>query len=239
MNILEEFIERKKLKNVPAVHHCIDGTIIIRQSNPLSVGATQKPAIEHDSLLSCISPYCYVYLIIRWNEKPRGPGSYSVQFASPVKLGDNYKACIRHSDSLNRNFVFKNLFMKSIEYDDFETTMLGWIESIMVESRWFVATTKDDAYFMLWESFVFMFDRYFADLPAHVKSSLWDSMNVKNDKFSRKNAITAVIGYVDEDCKSVSDLWARDFVLMSHGFCKWISSLSWEKTNQVIHRDIT
>lgn len=227
MNIIEEFIERKKLKNIPAIHHCIDGLIMARQSNP---SLDHSKQYDYGSLASCLSSNYYVYMIVRWNEKPRGPGSYCIQFSSPIKLGDNYKACIRHSDSLNRSFVFKSLFSKTVEYDEFESTMLNWIESFAnSDNKWILASTKDEAYFMLWESFVYMFDRYFAELPSHIKSTLWESTNEKNDNFSRKAAIMSLINYIDGDCKSVADLWTRDFVLMNHGFCDWISSIPYGK----------
>lgn len=229
MNILEEFIERKNLKCVPAIHHCIDGLVVARKlklNAPLT-HVVEPSTHECDFLTSYLSLHCYVYMIIRWNEKIKSPGSYSVQFVSPIKLGENYKACIRHSDSLNRSFVFKSLIVKTVEYDEFESTMFTWMKSFVNnEDKWLLASTKDDAYFMLWESFVYMFDRYFADLPSHVKSALWDSMNGKNDSFSRKVAITSVLKHVNDDCRSVVDIWTRDFVLMSHKFCNWTSSIS-------------
>lgn len=229
MNILEEFIERKNLKCVPAIHHCIDGLVVARKLklNASLAHVVESSTHECDFLTSYLSPHCYVYMIIQWNEKTKSPGSYSVQFVSPIKLGENYKACIRHSDSLNRSFVFKSLIVKTVEYDEFESTMFTWMRSFMNnEEKWLLASTKDDSYFMLWESFVYMFDRYFADLPSHVKSALWDSMNEKNDSLSRNVAITSVLRHINDDCRSIVDLWTRDFVLMSHKFCSWTSSIS-------------
>lgn len=238
MNIIEEYIERKNLKHIPSAHHCMDGLVLVRQKKQPKIFDTTFSSQESETLSSYLSLYYYVYMIIRWNEKPKGPGSYNIQFVSPIKLGENFRACIRHSCSVDRSVVFKNIVSKTIEYDDYETTMLGWIDSFVNDGNWILASDKNDAYFMLWESFVYMFDRYFADLSSQIKSFLWESMKNTNDCFSRRAAIATVLGYIEKDCKSVADLWSRDFMIMSYNFCDWSSSFS-KRYLDITFRDIS
>ncbi len=219
MNIVEEYIQRKNLHHLDVVHH---------SNNVFSI---TKPAI-------ITSNYSYLYIHIHWNNKSKGPGKYLIEFKSPIKLQKLSPAFLRHNDFISQGCLFNTISSNEVEYEDYENFIFGWANAIKKSNtKWIFPNNKDEARLMLWESFVFILDSYFADISYDAKNWLWESLNLENNTEKRMNNINLVMDYINNDSRLVCSIWIKDMLMNLRNYKKWIGDLFRDNiSNQLLLR---
>jgi len=222
MNIVEEYIVRNKLQQIPMIHHCLSGFVVARL---VDVADKFEKNID-DSMDSMLAKNNYVFISIKWNKSLNTPGSYFVQFISPCKLKADFRNYVQHSDYIDKKLLFTIISNKHVEYDDYESSMFLWLKSFAQSNKiWVVAKNKDEANFMLWESYVYMFDSYFLGFPKEIKSILCESLNSNNKKSTRITHMQKFIDFVEKDCRIISDIWNGDLNSILQEYSIWIESV--------------
>ena len=211
MNILEEYLQRHNIHNIPTVHHC-NSTFAIAKPSIITTSST------------------YLYITVNWVDRTKGPGNYQIDFKSPQKIENHALAYIKHSDFVSQSVLFKNLSSQTIEYDEYENFMFDWYYAVCnSETKWVFANSKDEARLMLWESFVYIFDFYFSEVPYDIKSYLWESLNLENSIERRIQYINSIMDYVGFNSRLIFSVWAKDMYAYMRNYNKWISNLFSEK----------
>lgn len=90
MRLFEEYFQRHKITDVPLVHHCANGTLLLESESKNSDWNSR-----------------WVLLTIRWNEDSHHPGEYLIDLNIP------------NHDCGNRLFTSTQVIKKWQEYEDF------------------------------------------------------------------------------------------------------------------------
>jgi len=212
MNILEEYIQRKNLQNLSVVHHCYN-TFAIAKPSVITTSNT------------------YLYISISWNNRTKSPGNYFIEFKYPQKIQYPILNSIRNDEFVSHNTLFKTLSSQKIEYDDYEDFIYSWYYAVKKSnSNWIFANSKEDARFMLWESFVYMFDLYFLEVPHNIKSLLWESLNLKNSLEKRIQSINEIVNHISLDSRSMCSIWFNAMLVYLKSYSAWIGKLFADKS---------
>lgn len=207
MNILEEYLHRLGLVDMPAVHHCDRSFFVARQR--IVSGASS-----------------FMMLDVMWTARSKGPGYYAVSVITPHKPSVNWRSFLRHTDSFSRSTLTRTLTTQSIEYDDYEEHIEKWFKTISLpDSGWVGAQDGESCLLMLWEIYVYVFDNLFAEAPALVRADLWDSLSAEATPAARRSSIDSVVSYVNRMSKSAGDFWSADLMLFSRRYANWMGRL--------------
>lgn len=205
MKIVEDYIRRNNLQEVPIVQHC-DSLFFIA-----------RPRLVEDNM-------GYLYMTSNWIERSKGPGSYMVKFFSPQKVGKNWMNKLRHQIYADKSFMFKEISTHTVEYEDYETFMFNWMDMVYSSSdKWIVAKNRDDALFMVWESFVYIFDVVLSEFPAMAKVDLWESLNAGNGVIKRQEHIRNTLGHICSISDQMHNVWLSDVCHHMDSYCDWMS----------------
>lgn len=204
MKIVEDYIRRNNLGEIPVVQHC-DSLFFIA-----------KPRLVDEDM-------GYLYMTSNWIDRSKGPGSYMVRFFSPQKVGKNWANKLRHQTYVDKSSMFKEVSTHTVEYDNYETFMFNWMDMVRSSSdKWVVSKSKDEALLMVWESFVYIFDVVFSEFPAMAKSDLWESLNDGNDSMKRQDHIRKTLSHVCAVSEYMHHIWLSDICSHMDSYCDWM-----------------
>jgi len=207
MKILEEYLSRNKTPKLPIVHHC-----------------TNAFAIAKPNLFNSSNSYLYVF--INLNDRNKGPANYAVEFRSPQKVDNSILSHIKHNDYVSQNLLFKTISNQIVEYDEYENFIYSWYHVVKnSDVKWIFAQNKDEAKLMLWESFIYIFDQFFSDLPYDFKTCLWESLNLENSFEKRLQSIGKIMDFVNFHSRVIFSIWMKDMYIFLRSYNKWISDL--------------
>lgn len=207
MKILDEYLKRNNINQFPTVHHC-----------------TSAFAIAKPNIITASNSYLYVF--INWNDKNKGPGNYIVEFKSPQKIDNSILSHIKHNDYIAQNILFKTVSSQIVEYDDYESFVFSWYNAVKSSDvKWIFAKNRDESKLMLWESFIYIFDQFFSDLPFDFKTCLWESLNLENSFEKRIQSISKIMDFVGFHSRVIFSIWMKDMYIFLRSYSEWVSNL--------------
>lgn len=207
MRILEEYIKRNKIENAPIVQHTHNSFFILRPK-----------------IISDISDYTIIN--IKWHEKSKGPGNYTVQLSELKKYITDWSLLVNSTSYLERNFIFNYKTIQTIEYDDYENYIFDVFEKLNIEKKnLFSPSNYKEAFFTLWEAFVCVFDSYFKEQDLYIKNLLWESLNTENSEDVRISNIDSILQDLNANFYSLYFVWNIDMLTMLTKYAVWMHNL--------------
>jgi hypothetical protein len=207
VKIIEEFLNRNNLNDIPIVQHCDNAFFILK-----SVFMTESNN--------------YILIDIKWNDKQKGPGNYIIQFKSFKKFNTDWYEFLKNKNYIDRNLIYKTLSSHIVEYDDYENFIFNYFDSLSLNySSYITPSNQQDAYFMMWESFVYLFDSYFIYENSEVKEILWESLDVNNIADNRIKNIDKILKILYNKFYSLYCVWNADMLDMANNYANWIDKL--------------
>lgn len=207
MKIIEEFLNRNNLNNIPIVQHCDNAFFILK-----SVFMTELNN--------------YILIDIKWNEKHKGLGNYIIEFKSFRKFNTDWYEFLKNKNYIDKNLICKTLSSHIVEYDDYENFIFNYFDSLSSNySNYITPLNQQDAYFMMWESFVYLFDSYFIHENSEVKELLWESLNANNVADNRIKNIDKILNILYNKFYHLYCVWNVDMLNMANNYSDWINKL--------------
>jgi len=207
VKIIEEFLNRNNLNDIPIVQHCDSSFFILK---PVSITESNN----------------YILIDIKWNDKQKGPGNYTIQFKSFKKFNTNWYEFLKNKNYIDRNLIYKTSSSNIVEYDDYENFIFNYFDSLSLNcSDYITPSNQQDAYFMMWESFVYLFDSYFTHENTEVKEILWESLDVNNLAENRIKNIDKILKILYNKFYSLYCVWNVDMLDMANNYANWINKL--------------
>lgn len=200
MRLIEEYLARHNITNVPLAHHCSNGTLLLEASDEKLWNSR------------------WILLSIEWVEDDFRPGKYKIEISTPVH------------DSYVEDFCEKSLFLKQqkivpshIKWQDYEDFIFEWVKSFkgfrpIREQRDIVLTA--------WEMFVFMYDGWFIKQSSELKQKLFETLDKEIPYETRYSNYQDVAVFLSFHHPSVMRCWKYDVlavVLQNHA--DWLAHL--------------
>jgi len=207
VKIIEEFLNRNNLNDIPIVQHCDNAFFILK-----SVFMTESNN--------------YILIDIKWNDKQKGPGNYIIQFKSFRKFNTDWYEFLKNKNYIDRNLICKTSSSHIVEYDDYENFIFNYFDSLSSNySNYITPLNQQDAYFMMWESFVYLFDSYFIHENSEVKELLWESLDANNVADNRIKNIDKILNILYNKFYPLYCVWNVDMLDMANNYSDWINKL--------------
>lgn len=191
MRLYEEYLLRHDIINVPLVHHCHNGTLILRSTNS-SVWANR-----------------WVLLKIKWVDHEYRPGHYCIDMNIPIH------------DGYSKGIIFEKICSVEKKWHEYENFLIDWssglisfVESIVdskVEGLEPITEVKE-IIMVAWEMFVFVCDERFTKQPNDIQQKLFATLDKDNSIETRYYYYRDIVTFLSTQQPSILRIWKYEFL---------------------------
>lgn len=195
MRLYEEYFKRHSISDVPMVHHCSSGSLILKTTD-YSVWETN-----------------WVVISIHWMNDDYHPGRYCITVKTPIHNGFS-------NDRYNKFFSFLTYVKKNS--DEYENFFFDWCDSL---KSIVPITDPEELILSIWEMFVFCHDDLFVKQSQQIKRILFESLDKNNSMHDRNESRKKIIDFISTNYPKTLKSWNYEFLVCAENYSHWLADL--------------
>jgi hypothetical protein len=197
MRLYEEYFRRHSILDVPIVHHCFSGSLILKTT-------------DHSVWQSN-----WVVVSINWIKDDHHPGHYCITTKIPIHNG-----FLNENNRYNNFFIFPSYVNKnSDEYEDFFFDWCDNLKSVIP------ITDSEELILSIWEMFVFCHDDFFVKQSKQIKIILFESLDKNNSMHDRNESRKKIIDFISTNYPKTLRIWNYEFLVCAENYSYWLADL--------------
>ena len=189
MFLQEEYLTRHGITDVPIINHITNGSLLLKMENG------------------------YLLMTIAWREHDRHPGSYYINYYTPVHNG--------HADG-GRYFNRITDVERELEWDEYHSYISSWVKGQIMP----VCGDKE-VILAAWEIFVFCCDGMLVDFTSNttLEKLIYNSLNEDASIDERFQGYQDCLAYISVEFPSMLKVFKHDVLPHIQYYCHWLAKL--------------
>lgn len=187
MFLQEEYLMRHGIKDVPIINHVTKGSLLLRMETG------------------------YLLMTIDWKEHDRHPGSYYINYHTPVH------------DGYAKGHYFNRIsdVEREVEWDEYYSYISSWVKGQISP----VCGDKE-VILAAWEIFVFCCDGMLVDFAnSTLEKLIYNSLNEEATLDQRFQGYQECLTYISSEFPAMLKSFKHDLLPHIQNYCHWLAKL--------------